>query len=166
MSRIPRKEAWGIALPHSFCSTSVGDQFALNQPLDPKAKHVLKHVLCGIYSEPGALKTESSTEPTWWGGICPFVTQLKHPDSGKPDHTNWILDTLKPPRFLPPPLRCRCGRVCKCGLADALGRAKGDLSWSAAQPALQIRNLHPDVTEDGRTTPRVFSGVGFGEVTY
>ncbi|OLQ01245.1 Polyadenylate-binding protein, cytoplasmic and nuclear [Symbiodinium microadriaticum] len=44
---------------------------------------------------------------------------------------------------------CRCNGYCKCGLADALGRAREDHGkWNVAQPALRISNLHPAVTEE------------------
>ncbi|CAE7485937.1 pab1, partial [Symbiodinium pilosum] len=44
---------------------------------------------------------------------------------------------------------CRCNGYCKCGLADALGRARDEQGkWSVAQPALRISNLHPEVTEE------------------
>ncbi|CAE7588291.1 IDE, partial [Symbiodinium sp. CCMP2456] len=44
---------------------------------------------------------------------------------------------------------CRCNGYCKCGLADALGRAREDYGkWNVAQPALRISNLHPAVTEE------------------
>ncbi|CAL1127062.1 unnamed protein product [Cladocopium goreaui] len=44
--------------------------------------------------------------------------------------------------------RCRCGGHCKCGLADALGRARDDRKMAQAQPALHIGNLHPEVSEE------------------
>eukprot|EP00439_Symbiodinium_sp_Y106_P071480 s981_g12.t2 len=43
---------------------------------------------------------------------------------------------------------CRCNGYCKCGLADALGRAREDHGKNVAQPALRISNLHPAVTEE------------------
>ncbi|CAK9054588.1 unnamed protein product [Durusdinium trenchii] len=43
---------------------------------------------------------------------------------------------------------CRCTGRCRCGLADALGRARDERSWAAPQPALAIANLHREVTEE------------------
>lgn len=42
---------------------------------------------------------------------------------------------------------CRCVGHCRCGLADALGRAR---EWrrGAPQAALHVANLHPEVTEE------------------
>lgn len=44
--------------------------------------------------------------------------------------------------------RCRCVGHCKCGLADALGRARDDRKMAQAQAALHIGNLHPEVSEE------------------
>ena len=37
--------------------------------------------------------------------------------------------------------RCRCGRHCKCGLADALGRARDDRKMAQAQPAAWPKSM-------------------------
>lgn len=44
--------------------------------------------------------------------------------------------------------RCRCGKHCKCGLADALGRERDDPRRRLAWPALCAQNLRPDVDEE------------------
>ena len=41
---------------------------------------------------------------------------------------------------------CRCVGHCRCGLADALGRARE--RRGAPQAALHVANLHPEVTEE------------------
>ncbi|CAK0854156.1 unnamed protein product, partial [Prorocentrum cordatum] len=46
--------------------------------------------------------------------------------------------------------RCRCSGQCRCGLIDALGRAKDD-AWSASwvpKPSLRVGNLSASVDED------------------